>query len=244
MLLLAIGNPLLAKSSPIVSNRPSFTTGTYTLKPNTVVLELGYQRAFNDNGVNRSTETLPMLDLRLGLTSKFEMDILWSGKKSYQVDGKVSTSAFSDVALGSKYRLVQKQSYNLSFLGILSFPTGSATATSEHIDPTVGLSWDRVLSKNISAFGIFQGTSYVSSDKRVYDFQPAVGFAFSHKKGWGSFIEYYSTVPLRSNGDIQHAIDAGVTYLITNDFQWDINGAVGLNEKSENYIGSGIAYRF
>jgi len=39
-------------------------------------------------------------------------------------------------------------------------------------------------------------------------------------------------------------MDAGITYLLSNDIQLDINAGVGLNNYSNNFIGFGIASRF
>ncbi len=245
-LIVAFGllHELFAQSSAIVSNRPSFTTGTYTLKPAEVVLELGYQYAFNNHTPDYAKQTAPLMDLRFGLSSKMEMDLLWSGRQSYKMDGQEAQTSFSDLAIGSKYRLIEHKAYNLSLLAILSLPTGSAPATSDHIDATAGLSWDYTSASGLLVFGIVQTASSVNNDKRVYNVQPAVGLAFTHAHGWGSFVEYFSDIPLRSDANFKHAIDAGVTYLISNDLQWDINAALGLNEKSENYVGTGLAYRF
>lgn len=235
---------LYAKDTPIISNRPSFTTGTNTVKPNNVIVEFGYQYAFDSIETNSSTSTAPLLDLRVGVTSKFELAIFWSGWEISQVKNQPSESSSSDVSLGSKYRLVKSDLYNVTLLGILSFSTESNSTTSHHSDPTVGLLWDYALSKESSIFGTLQAKSYIVGDNREYDFQPAVGLSFSHKHGLSTFIEYFSNVPLQSKEGKQHTIDAGLSYLLNNDIQWDVNFAVGLNAISENYVGSGFAFRF
>lgn len=235
---------LCAQEAPIISDRPSFTTGTFTVQPSSVTVEFGYQYAFNNNGLDTSTSTAPLLATRVGLTSKAELDILWSGWKTNQTENQASEYSSSDLSIGSKYRLVQDDVYNLSLQGLLSFPTGSSPSTSKHIDPSLGFLWDYTLSSDISAFGMFQANSSVINDTREYNFQPAIGLSFSHSHGLATFIEYYSDIALRPEGSNQHAIDAGMTYLINNDLQWDINFAIGLNAVSDNYVGSGFALRF
>jgi hypothetical protein len=45
--LCAIQINALAADEPIVADRPDFSTGTYTVKPGKLNVELGYQYAFN-----------------------------------------------------------------------------------------------------------------------------------------------------------------------------------------------------
>lgn len=235
---------LLAQESPIITDRPSFTTGTYTVKPRNLVVEFGYQHAFNNNGIDSSTQTAPQLATRIGLTDKAELDILWGGWVTQQTENQPSVASTSDLALAGKYRLIKNGNYNLTLLAILSFPTGSRPSTSEHIDPTMGLLWDHVLSSNVSAFGTLQANSFILEEKRVYDFQPAIGLSFSHTKKITTFIEYYSTIPLRSEKSNQKTFDGGMTYLINNNLQWDINFGIGLNTLSDDYLGTGFGFRF
>ena len=236
--------PLMALETPMISNRPSFTTSTYTVQPRDITLEMGYQYSFNYNSIGTNTSTTPLLDLRTGLTPNMEINLLWGGWNINRTDNQASQSTTSDVSVGSKYRLVKSDVYNLTLLGIVSFPTGSSSAISSQVDPTIGILWDRTLTSKISAFGTFQTTSFSTQDQRVYDLQPALGISFAMKSALAAFIEYYSCIPLRADGIFQHAFDAGLTYLINNDLQWDINFAVGLNSQSDSYVGSGIAFRF
>jgi len=48
----------LAGDAPIVADRPGFSTGTYTVKPGKLNIELGYQYAFNKNANDQSAQTL------------------------------------------------------------------------------------------------------------------------------------------------------------------------------------------
>ena len=69
--------------NPIVADRPGFSTGTYTVKPGKLNVELGYQYAFNTNLNNKTTQTLPLLVLRTGLSSNVELDFHWDGWKVF-----------------------------------------------------------------------------------------------------------------------------------------------------------------
>ena len=70
---------MYAQDNPIVPDRPGFSTGTYTVKPGWFNVESGYQYAFNNNGINYTTQTVPLLNLRIGISPKAELNFLWDG---------------------------------------------------------------------------------------------------------------------------------------------------------------------
>ena len=242
--LCAIQANALADDSPIVADRPGFSTGTYTVKPGKLNVEVGYQYTFNRSSVDQSTHTLPMLVLRTGLSPKIELDLFWDGWNIDHTDNQPSDSSTADVSIGGKYRIHESAAYNLTLLGLLSLPTGRAPSTSDSIDPLVGLLWDYSYSSSISLFGVVQASSFKYEGNSVYDAQIATGISFSHTDRIGSFIEVYSILPFEKKLDDEVALDAGVTYLLNNDVQLDINVGVGLNNTTNNFIGFGIASRF
>ena len=152
--------------NPIVADRPGFSTGTYTVKPGKLNVELGYQYAFNTNLNNKTTQTLPLLVLRTGLSSKVELDLHWDGLNVDAADNQPSESSSADVSVGGKYRLHESSKYNLSLLGLISLPTGGAPSTSDSIDPLFGLLWDYSLSSFSSLFGAIQAGSFKHLETR------------------------------------------------------------------------------
>jgi len=229
---------------PIVADRPGFSTGTYTVKPGKLNVELGYQYAFNTNAIDRSTQTLPLLVLRTGLSSKVELDFLWDGWNIDDADNQPSDTSVADVSIGGKYRIHESSKYNLTVLGLLSLPIGSSPSTSDNIDPLFGLLWDYFLSSQVSLFGVVQASSFKYEGDRVYDAQVAIGASFSHTDRIGTFIEIYSILPSEVKLDDEIVMDGGITYLLSKNVQLDINAGVGLNDSSNNFIGFGIASRF
>jgi len=233
-----------ADNSPIVADRPGFSTGTYTVKPEKVNVELGYQYAFNSNSTGQTTHTLPLLVLRTGLSSKIELDLLWDGWNIDDADNQPSETSGADLSVGGKYRVYESEKYNLSLLGLISLPSGSSPSTSDNVDPLFGLLWDYSLSSDASLFGVVQASSFKYEAARVYDAQIAIGVSFSHTDLIGSFIEIYSILPSEAKLEDEMVMDGGVTCLLSNDIQLDINAGVGLNSYSNNFVGFGVATRF
>lgn len=235
---------MYAQDNPIVPDRPGFSTGTYTVKPGWFNVESGYQYAFNNNGTNYTTQTVPLLSLRIGVSPKAELNLLWDGWNIQDDDNQPSDTSVSDLSVGGKYRLYESEQYNITALGLISLPVGSKLSTSNNVDPLLGFLWDYSLSSNVSLFGVIQGSSFKSEGDRVYDIQPAIGASFSHTEKLGTFIEYYSIIPFDSQLNTQSVIDAGMTYLFNKDTQLDVNFGFGLNNASDNFVGFGIARQF
>ncbi|MFA6193192.1 MAG: transporter [Sulfurimonas sp.] len=244
LLFLLLAATCLAGEDSIMADRPGFSTGTSTVKPHVFNVELGYQYAFSNNGSEQSSQSLPLMVLRTGLSEKIEFDLLWDGLNIDKEKNQPTTTSKADVSVGGKYRIYESAQYNLTALGILSLPTGSSPSKSNHVDPLFGVLWDYSLSDNTSLFGTVQASSYEADSSRIYDAQAAVGASFSHTDSIGTFVEIYTIVPSKSTLESMHVIDGGVTYLFSQDVQLDFNIGIGLNDSSPNFVGFGIASRF
>jgi len=232
--------PSLAET--VIADRPGFSTGTYTVEPGHFNVELGYEASFSNSGASRTTHTAPLTDVRVGVVPEMEIDLMWSGWSIDRVAGNSSTST-SDMAIGGKYRLVSQPQYNITALGALSLPTGS-TASSGEMNPTVALIWDYVLSDSVTAFGMAQIASSVESADRHYNFQPAVGLSFDLTDKLGTFVEFYSDKQLMSHTQRSDMMDTGITYLLTDSTQLDFSVGLSLDNRSDDFVGAGIAMRF
>ena len=57
-----------------------------------------------------------------------------------------------------------------------------------------------------------------------------------------AFVESYGTIPERD--DNEYLADAGITFLIMNNLQFDLSGGIGLNKAAtDNFISFGISCR-
>lgn len=244
LIIVICGAALFGNDDTIVPDRPGFSTGTQTVKPAVVNVELGYQYSFNNYDSKPSSHTLPMMVLRTGLSDKSELDIQWDGVNVDKEEGQSKVTSKADLSIGGKYKLVENERYNITSLGIVSLPTGTAPSTSDSTDPLIGVLWDYSISDSNTLFGTVQASSSKIDDHRVYDTQFAVGSSFSHTEAIGSFVEFYTIEPSKPNLHPTRVIDGGMTYLLTNDTQLDFSMGIGLTRYSSNFIGFGIATRF
>jgi hypothetical protein len=226
-------------------DRPGLSTGTFTVSPGTIYLEAGYQYEFNRSGLDTATHTLPQVVIRTGISDKVEIDLIWDGFNQDHLEGFPSETSRADVILGGKYRLVQTDTINLTFLGLITVPIGSAPSTSDNTDPLIGLLWDYGLSENIELFGVFQTTQIEDDNENDFiENQYGIGLGYSVSDRLSSFIEYFTAFPVSSQQGEQHIIDAGVTYLYGQDIQFDVSAGVGLNDETSHFLSVGVAKRF
>lgn len=233
-----------AADGPIVTDCPGFITDTYTVNPGKLNIEPGYQYASGKNSTNSVTQTLPLLGLRTGLSSKVELDVLWNGWNFDTAKNQPAVTSTADVSIGGKYRLHKSSNYDLTLPGLISLPFGSSASTSNTVDPLLGLLWDYTLSSNASLFGVALASSFKDQGTRTYDAQVATGVSIARTDTPGSFIEVYSVQPFEAKLKDELVIDDGFTDLLSNDVQPDNTGGIGFNSYSNNFVGFGLAFRF
>lgn len=87
-------------------------------------------------------------------------------------------------------------------------------------------------------------TQGVDDSRRVFDLHPALSLEASVTQRASVFVEYFSKL-VPSEGEDEHSVDSGVTYLLSDDVQLDLSAGVGLNHAAPDFfIGAGFAWRF
>lgn len=234
-----------AEDVAIAPDRPGLATGTHTVSPGIVYLEMGYQYGFNRSGEDSATHTLPQLVLRTGLTNNMELDIIWDGWNQDHARGSQAERSIADVTIGGKYRLHQSDAYNLTLMGLLSLPVGEEPSTSDEVEPLLGLLWDYNLTDSAQLFGVIQANWLETEESKSYtEAQLALGVGFGHTDKLSSFIEYYGAFPSEAGLPEEHIINGGLVYLVNNDLQLDISTGAGLNDDTGHFVSFGVAMRF
>ena len=220
----------------IVPDRPGFSTGTYTVQPGKLNVEIGYNYTKTD-------ETLPLMVLRTGITEKLEFNLMYDGL-DFKHSDQGSYTWSSDLIVGVKYRLYESDLYNFTFMGYTSLPVDNTQdISSESMTPLVAFLWDYTLSDTVGLCGTLQGSTYYDNE-RVYDFQPAVGISFAHTDKFSSYLELYSIIPSSTAQRGENVLDGALIYLLSDDVQIDINAGLGLDKYSDDFVGFGVAVQF
>ena len=187
--------------------------------------------------------------LRVGLLSFLEFRVSANGYVFEEQSGGSDRSSGSDLAVGSRARLLDQQGIRpataLEF--DLTLPTGSDAVTSDGVDPSglLLVEWrfcDRfVLDGNLGLASV-SGGKHVSG--RAFQVSPSLSVGASLGASAQLFIEYYATFSDRSIPD-QHALDGGFSWLVDDDLQLDISASAGLNHAAPDFsVSAGVAWRF
>ena len=237
-----------AATSPLVTERPSFAESALAVALGAVQLEVGYTLTRNDV-VDAHTlgealiriGILPRVELRLGLNS-----FAWTD------DPLGDASGLEDVSLGVKVELTEGggEEFNLLRPRIAlslstSLPTGTGGFGEKGLQPgaTLAMSWE--LSERLG-LGVNGNVAAASQDgNRFGQFSGAVALGVSLADRVGAYGEYFLFAPPGPGNDATGFLNGGLTFLATDDFQFDVRAGVGVHGVRGNFfVGAGFATRF
>jgi hypothetical protein len=222
---------------PINTERPSFSSSPLALAARYWQVEAGYQFTHDDDGATLDEHGLPNLLLRYGLHDRFEVQLSSAGYTWSTLDEDY-INGFQDASLGVKWQVNSSDSMvPIGLFAGVSLPLGSSEFSSDHFDPAFSVFW------SWSTFLDFFGTATLGQSDGTNTLDNAVGISFSLTDNTGIFLEYLGAF---TEGDgPAHELHTGITWLLAENLQVDINGGVGLNTRaSDYYLGTGVAYRF
>ena len=226
----------------ISADRPGFSTSPQTVPAGRLQIEGGYQFTADREADNH---TMPLFLLRAGLTKKLELRVSWDGWSWTENNGRFKSEA-NDMSLGLKAHLSEQTQLlpAIGLLGVLSLPTGYGSSTSNRVDPTGGLLWNHDLAAGPGIFGTVLMSSVTGDDGRFFEAANAIGVSLPINDRVGSFVEYFGFYR-KGGGGPAHNLDGGLTCLLNNNLQLDLNGGFGINGRADDYfLGPGLAFRF
>ena len=222
---------------PINTERPSFSSSPLTLPADYWQIEAGYEYRRTQGSNGSKNHTLPNALLRYGFHVRFELQLNWSGY-TRMTSNNAKTTGFNDASLGVKWQVNGADAAFVAglFAGV-SLPVGDQQLTSDDYDPEFAIFW------TYSGRQDWFGTAKLSESGNQYKLENAAGINLSLAQNTGAYIEYKGSFP-EGQGPA-HDLNFGVTRLLDNNLQVDLNGSLGLNKRASDFsVGTGIAYRF
>jgi Putative MetA-pathway of phenol degradation len=241
-------------NEPLVADRPDFTESPVTVGLGVVQFEAGYTFTHNDDEHGSSNEhSFPESLFRMGMIAEwFELRIGWNyGASAETVFGAPddNLAGAEDLYIAGKLALTP-QSDCLPETGVLlqmTVPTGSQDFTAGEVLPGVNFVYDWDLSDTFSVGGGTQANRALDDNGEDFyaEFAQSITSSYSWTDRLNSFQEWYMFAPCGAvTSHNQHYFDAGFSYLITDNFEWDIRAGVGLNQAADDFFaGSGFAIR-
>jgi hypothetical protein len=245
------GGPNL--DEPIVTDRPDFTESPVTVGMGVVQIEGGYTFTYDDDGDTTTKEnSYPETLFRIGMLADwFELRLGWNYGDSAETvfgpgDGD-DLSGAEDLYIGAKLALTPQSGY-LPETGLIvqgTVPTGSSAFTAGEVLPGVSYLYGWDVNDFFSWGGSSQANRAIDGDDFYVEFAQSITTGYGWTDEIGTYAEWFMFAPCgATEAHNQQYFNSGVTYLITDNVQWDLRAGVGLNEAADDFFaGSGLSVR-
>jgi len=234
-------------SNPLVTDRPDATEASSTVGKGVLQIESGgFFESFEVNNIKTENYTYNTTLIRYGLLDNLELRLGWDFVEGItKVNGtKLDnvTSGLSPLLLGIKLDLSEENGAmpEIALIGHV-FPIFSAGRDYRPETTAVDFrfSLSHTLNEN-SSLGYNIGAQWGNdSPEAAAIYTLSYGYSFSDK--WGMYAEVYGDLPEDSSAN--HFWDAGLTYLASNDLQFDAYVGTSITEGQDVLIGMGLSYR-
>lgn len=241
-------------SEPLVTDRPDFTESSVTVGMGVVQVEGGYTFTYNDDGEGvTKSHSYPETLFRVGMFADwFELRLAWNyGESAETVFGAEDTNleGAEDLTVGAKLALTP-QSGCLPETAVIvqsTAPTGSTAFTARELLPGVNFLFGWDVTDSLSVGGGTQANRALDANgEDLYvEFAQSLTTGYAWTDRFGTFHEWFMFAPAgAATAQNQQYFDAGMTYLFTDNVQWDLRAGVGLNEAADDFFtGSGLSIR-
>lgn len=235
------------KDKPLITDRPDATESSSTVGKCVFQIESGgLYESFKDNNVQRESFTFNTTLLRYGLLDNLELRIGWDFTEgSLKVNGtKLDnvTSGLSPLLLGVKIDIAEEKG-SMPEIALIGHIFPLFTASKDYRPETTGIdfrfSLSHTLSENSSLAYNIGGQWGDDSSEAAAIYTIAYGYSFDDK--FGAYAELYGDLPEDSSAN--HFWDAGLTYLMSNDFQLDAYVGSSLTKGQDLLVGLGASFR-
>jgi len=234
--------------SPIVTDRPSFTSAPTVVGPRTVQVELGLTAARDSSGQGTATRTsAPNTLVRLGMTRRVEFRMEFEGwiRETSGRAGRDAVSSASDLALAAEYQVTRAagQGVDLAVIAGVTLPTGGAASTG-NADPFVRVVWNRPLAAATSVGGTLNWAAPSEDSERIRALDASLVVGTPLFGTWSAFWEGVVQHQDAADGTSAWLLNAGVLKGIGPNVQVDAWLGRGLTDLAADWrFGVGVSYR-
>ena len=226
----------------IITDRPDQTESSSTVGLGVLQIESGVQVSYEGpiGTLGSSIRSLiaPTSLFRYGITKGVELRLV--SQFEDVKTGRFNTSGISDLEIGTKIQLLQKEGTDIeiAFLSHLIVPSGTKAISGNGYGTVNKLSISHSLTEKVG-IGYNMGYDYTNGSN-IGDFTYSVAIGTSVNNKVGIYIEPYGAWEEFETGVLN--LDAGVTYLLNDNFQFDFSFGTGISHEM-NYIALGFSWR-
>ncbi|MEQ9468177.1 MAG: transporter [Ekhidna sp.] len=237
ILFLSVAAVFAQDSNPIITDRPTQSAASTVVPLGTAIVEYGF---IHESAGDFSTTTFANLHARVGLLKYAELRITQNIQQVKNDATDTKLSGLSPITLGAKVHLITERGAmpQTSIIGQMTLENGNEAFRPSKPVPEVRLNFSNTLGEFWS-LGYNVGMQFPENNT-ITLYTAVIGYSFL--PGWTAFAEPYGFF---YEGDSDHRFNAGIIYLVKNNFQVDISAGVGLSDISpDSFIGLGAAIGF
>lgn len=238
-----------AQTTPdLITDRPDQTESSSVVPHKSLQIETGFLLENKSNEfLKHESYAFNSTLLRYGLLQNFELrlglEYLGDRFEMKNQDTTSKISGFSPLYTGFKVNIAKEDGWKpeIAILGGLTLPfTAKKDYKPTHVSADMRLSFSHTLSERFS-LGYNLGAEWDGeSAGPLYFYSLALGIGLTNNLSM--FAESYGL--LNPDGEPENMVDAGFTYLVLLNLQFDLSGGIGLNENAiDNFISVGLTLR-
>jgi hypothetical protein len=240
---------------PLVSDRPDFTEATTTVGRGVVQIEAGYTFTIDRTGNLETVEhSFPELLCRIGILAEWlelrigydhgAHDVAFTGTPAH-----AGTPDSEQIYMGFKIGLTPQEGIlpEMVLIPQMSLYFGDDEAIASEVLPGVNWVYGWEINDWLSTAMSTQINRAYEGDGRYFaEFAQSWTFGYELTERLGAFTEWFMFSPVGGiEVEVEHYMDGGFTFHVTDNFQLDIRAGVGLNEAADNFFtGAGSVVRF
>jgi hypothetical protein len=239
---------------PLITDRPDFTEASVTVGQGVAQLETGYTYFSDDDGAtSQRTHAAPEALLRVGMFAEwFEWRIAYNYFEETTSEtgvGRSTINGSDDLYLGIKLALTGQSGIlpEMALMPQMRVPSGSSEFSAG--ETLAGLNW--LYGWDLNDWIATGGSTQFNRRLDDVTIRPYTEWAqswtinYSLTDWMGGYTEWFCLAP--DGADTNHCenyFDGGLTFLITNNVQFDCRAGVGLNEAAvDMFAGVGLSIR-
>ena len=228
-----------AQTEPIQCDRPDQTETPSIVPKGMFQVETGF--TFQKNDDISTTNSLPSILWKYGVNENFELRLITEFVSEKFNDEK--SSGFTPVLIGIKIKLCEEKGIipKTSFIGHIGLPNAASTRyKSDFVAPEFRFTMQHTLSDKLS-LGYNLGCEWDGmSPETTFVYTLTTGYSINKKVG--CYAEFFGFAPEKDRAN--HNFDAGLTYLINNNFMVDLSSGIGITDNApKHYIAFGFSFR-
>lgn len=234
-------------TAELITDRPDQTESSEVVPLKSLQIETGFLLENNHEGSTKiKSFAYNTTLLRYGLLSNMELRFgldYQCDKTSVENSGSTSViSGFSPMYAGFKIKVAEEKGIwpSVALLGALNLPfSAGQDYKPSYTAADMRFSFANTLTDKLSV-GYNIGVEW-DGDTAIPAYFYSLSLGIGLTNNLGMYIESYGLI--LGEGEADHLLDAGFTYLILPNLQFDVSGGIGIYNGVDNYVSLGLTYR-